>query len=602
MLSRRKLPEFSFYIIAFALALALRFIQLGALPLTDAEATWALQAWKVAQGARPLVGPNPAYVLLTSLLFYVLGPSNLLARLVPTLVGSALVFVPYLFRERIKARPAALLAVFLAVDPGLTALSRQAGSAILAITFILFAWAYFYNKKQRVGGIFVGLALLSGPAVWVGLLGLGIAWALRQGMTRSPNPDENTKGGLNALRSDLKQFTPAIWYGLGTILLGGTLFFLAPNGLSAWLSSLPDYFKGWYSPSGVPAGRLLFALLAYQPLALILALLSLVRGWTNGLRRVIMLSVWLLVILLLVLFYPARQVTDLGWVIVPLWALAALELARHFEIPAEITREVSGVIVLTLIILTFAWLDLASLVGLPSASADANQRLVVFLATILLLILSLGLVALGWTVKIAKLGGLWGLVVALGVYTLAMAWGATGLRTPQGVELWAPRARIGEADLMLKSVDQLSDWSNGQKDSQSVTIVGLDSPALEWLLRDHHVTTADALDPSSSPPLVITPTGVNTVGITPTGVNTVGITPTGENTGGFTPQVNQPKLASSYRGQDFVWRQIPAWDIVVPSNWIDWLVFHKLPQDSERIILWARNDLFLDAQTPSTTP
>jgi hypothetical protein len=315
-----------------------------------------------------------------------------------------------------------------------------------------------------------------------------------------------------------------------------------------------------------------------------------------------MLSVWLLVILLLVLFYPARQVTDLGWVIVPLWALAALELARHFEIPAEITREVSGVIVLTLIILTFAWLDLASLVGLPSASADANQRLVVFLATILLLILSLGLVALGWTVKIAKLGGLWGLVAALGVYTLAMAWGATGLRTPQGVELWAPRARIGEADLMLKSVDQLSDWSNGQKDSQSVTIVGLDSPALEWLLRDHHVTTADALDPSSSPPLVITPTGVNTVGITPTGVNTVGVTPTGENTVGITPQVNQPKLASSYRGQDFVWRQIPAWDIVVPSNWIDWLVFHKLPQDSERIILWARNDLFLDAQTPSTTP
>jgi hypothetical protein len=227
---------------------------------------------------------------------------------------------------------------------------------------------------------------------------------------------------------------------------------------------------------------------------------------------------------------------------------------------------------------------------------------VVFLATILLLILSLGLVALGWTVKIAKLGGLWGLVVALGVYTLAMAWGATGLRTPQGVELWAPRARIGEADLMLKSVDQLSDWSNGQKDSQSVTIVGLDSPALEWLLRDHHVTTADALDPSSSPPLVITPTGVNTVGITPTGVNTVGITPTGVNTVGITPQVNQPKLASSYRGQDFVWRQIPAWDIVVPSNWIDWLVFHKLPQDSERIILWARNDLFLDAQTPSTTP
>ena len=47
------------YILALALGLAVRLIQLGTLPLTDLEAKWALQALGVAQGTGPaLGGPN----------------------------------------------------------------------------------------------------------------------------------------------------------------------------------------------------------------------------------------------------------------------------------------------------------------------------------------------------------------------------------------------------------------------------------------------------------------------------------------------------------------------------------------------------------------
>ena len=108
------------YLLAFGLALALRLYHLGALPLSDGEASWALQALGAAQGARPVLGSQTAYILPTSLLFFLLGAgTNFLARLFPALAGSLLVFAPRLFRERLKPRPSLILAFFLALDPSL---------------------------------------------------------------------------------------------------------------------------------------------------------------------------------------------------------------------------------------------------------------------------------------------------------------------------------------------------------------------------------------------------------------------------------------------------------------------------------------------------
>jgi len=48
------------------------------------------------------------------------------------------------------------------------------------------------------------------------------------------------------------------------------------------------------------------------------------------------------------------------------------------------------------------------------------------------------------------------------------------------------------------------DWSNNNINSQPVTITGINSPALVWLLHDHTVNVVSALDISTSPPIVIT--------------------------------------------------------------------------------------------------
>ena len=581
--------ENSLYVIAFVLAAALRFIQLGALPLSDVEAEWALQALSVAQGTRPLLGSQPIYILPTSALCFLFGDSNFLARFIPALVGSALILVPYLFRPRLKPAPSLFLAFFLALDPGLVSLSRQAGSLIPALTFVLLACAFWGQERPRAAGVFSGLALLAGPSLWAGLLGLGLAWILRHTM-QTPPPSaedekkaETTTAGKGAKNFRWDKLKIASIFGGVTILLGGTIFFISPNGLSAWLNALPVYLGGWARPSGVPGSRMLFALLAYQPLAVMFGLVAVVRGWWNKRWNSIQLSLWLLTALLVVMFYPARQVGDLAWVLIPLWALAALELSEHVLIFQEERREVFGMALLVVVLLLFSWIDFAGIALDPRSPVNVttnvirigdralfenlpSTRYVLLFSVLLLLVVSVLMVALGWSARTARLGSVWGLIVAFGLYSLGMAWGATGLRTPNGWELWWPGMQPDHARLLLMTVDEQSEWSTGDENSQVVTLVNIESPALEWLLRNREVQTVSALDSQEAPAIVVS------------------------------SQPQSPTLPIAYRGQDFTWRKEPSWESLTVYEWIKWSVFRELPYDTETVIVWIRNDLFIDTR------
>ena len=127
MNSSRLKNEGWLYWLAFLIALGFRFIQLGASPLSDSEATLALQALHIAQGQSHLLDPQPAYILFTSILFAITESTNFMARAVTALAGSLIVFIPYLFREKLNPRPALILAFLMAFSPGLVALSRQRG-------------------------------------------------------------------------------------------------------------------------------------------------------------------------------------------------------------------------------------------------------------------------------------------------------------------------------------------------------------------------------------------------------------------------------------------------------------------------------------------
>ena len=569
------------YAFAFLLALALRLTQLGAMPLTDAEAAPALQALHISQGAKPPLSPHPFYILSTSILFFLYGGgTNFLARLIPALIGSLLVFAPLLFDERLtlRPRPSLILAFFIALDPGLTALSRQAASPIFAIAFLIFFWAFINKNKPSLAGFFAALALLSGPSIWYGFLGLGLTWAILQGFyfRRSPKPiPESSTTTLESLipnpQSPITNPQPLITNYqtflipfLLTFITAGTLFFIVPNGLSAALASIPAFIKAWLTASDVSAGRLFLSLLVYQPLAFLLALIAIIRGWANGNFRIIPLSIWLLVSFLLAIFLPSRQIGDLAWALIPLCVLAAMELGHNVTIFPEERREVIGVVLLTAFIWTFAWLDFSGLVWLSADSREYTMRFALLIGALILLVLSILLVAAGWSIRTARLGSLWGFALVLGVLGLGGTLGSAGLRGLTHPELWWPSSMPMQADLLQATVREISEFGLGNDFSAPVVITGINSSALEWALREHSVSVVASLDISSSPYFVIT------------------------------PQQIDPVLVAAYRGQDFTWRQTPLWSAALPRDWIRWITLREMPQSGETIILWARDDLFLD--------
>jgi hypothetical protein len=79
---------------------------------------------------------------------------------------------------------------------------------------------------------------------------------------------------------------------------------------------------------------------------------------------------------------------------------------------------------------------------------------------------------------------------------------------------------------------------------QPVTLAGLDSPAMRWLLRDRPLESRAGSGAAGNPPIVIT------------------------------PDVQDPALATAYRGQGLIWRSTPLWS---GMQFLQWLPFHDVP-------------------------
>jgi hypothetical protein len=235
MLKRPLTLEHAFYALALAIGLGLRFLNLGATPLSDFEADWALQALQITRGLHPVIGANPGYVHLTAVLFAIFGGTNFLARFWPALAGCLLVLVPWALRERLGRVTALILAFGLAIDPGLVGLSRQAGGPMLAVASIVLTLLAWNQSRRALAGVLAGLALLSGPAAWYGLLGLGLAWAFTSRIQRAAAGRDSASPA--ARPANWEDFRPALIWGLGTVLVLGSLLAFSPQGLVGIVSS-----------------------------------------------------------------------------------------------------------------------------------------------------------------------------------------------------------------------------------------------------------------------------------------------------------------------------------------------------------------------------
>ena len=552
---------------AFLLALILRFISLDSLPLSDAEANWALQALALSKGTSIPLGPQPLYVVVTSALFSFFGDDNLIVRLLPALSGSLLVFAPFMFRRVIGEKASLWLAFALAIDPGLVTLSRLAGSSMPAIAFTLLALGCLAQSSSLMAGIFTALALFSGPSLWTGWIAIALTWVVfRYGL----KPGQADVVDLPRVSIQLDRFFLAF---AATILVAGTLFFTVPEGIGGLGSSLSAYLAGWRNAGGVTPGYLLAGVAAGSLLAIPLAIWTGVRSWVVKDRLDRSVSIWLLISLALVLIYPARQMQEAGWVIIPLWVQAARGLSRLPAVTAETRLPATIFTLVAVAILFFVWLSFTGYLQAWQTNSDEQQvRGLALTGGLVLLALATILVGWGWSALAAGVGITRAVLILLFLYLLSWTTVPLSQRRLPVANQWQDSSAPQDQVYLLETIGDLSLWNTGRRDAIEMVVVDLPISSMEWTLRDMpNVRFSNALQPGSQPPLVLT------------------------------AESQQPELAASYRGQAFVWDISPDWPGMSLIDQASWVAFHTTPTRRQTLILWARADQFIDHTSPTTS-
>jgi len=532
------------HLLILLLALFLRSADLGEPPLTELEAQNALAARSLANGGSSELGDQPGYVLLASPVFSLLGSNEFVARFLPAIFGLALVALPYFWRDLLGQKAALLLSFALALDPGMVAVSRLASGHMIAVGAGFMALTAWRHSSPIAAGILASIALLASPVIFMGLVPAVLVL-----LTIQSKPKWGSQ--------QLGRFFMALVIAL---ILGGTLFLRAPEGL-AGLGSTVASFLGGFTQSGTPITEVGLALLGYTLPAAILGLLGAVNAWRNDHSVGRVVSLFALFSLLLILVYPGRQVADLLWVIVALWTLAATQVARYVSLPRKdigVAIGESGLILL-----------LGIFFGIALTKIASNYSGFVFVAifTLGLAVLATILIAFGWSRVGAEYGVAWALLLFSALFMLSASSRFLRVESTDANDLWSPGPAAGSSRALAESLHELSVLEQGQANELAVDLRS-DSAVLNWELRNLPVADLSAEKP---PPLVV-----------------------------MAAADAQAGEFAEYRGQSFaawVQRAWQGW----PPNFFAWLFYRQAPIQTAQIVLWAKEDLFPDAQIQSST-
>jgi hypothetical protein len=152
------------------------------------------------------------------------------------------------------------------------------------------------------------------------------------------------------------------------------------------------------------------------------------------------------------------------------------------------------------------------------------------------------------------------------IFTLSAMWNASGLRNPFYNEILRLNEVPIETDLLIKTLQDYSEWNYGHKNSLSVYVVNSQKSSLAWALRDF------------------------------SNVNYVNILPQNDSIDAVITDVNQNLMqGDTFRGQEILWTTKPAWSLMNIGDLTQWFLTRRAPQDmllQQSIIVWIRNDLF----------
>lgn len=450
-------PQTALLWLAFALGALIRFSALGSTPLTDGEAELALQALQITQGKATNIQAYPLEVLVSAGLFFLFGSSNFLARFLAATSGALLILAVISFRRRLGTPLTLVLAFALALDPALVAQSRQMGSVMPAVAALSGVCLFASQARWGLVGLALGLGMLSGAPFWYGgllllLAGGAFTW-LEKRLSSAATFSATLWEEMLPPREALRTVGGAT---LLTLLFGSTLFFFYPRGLGATLAPLLGYLNGWTGPASVSILHLGLSLGVYQALVLLFGSICMVRSlitrWQNALapehRWQGFLALWSGLAFLVAILYPARQLANLVWVILPLWILAAQEIARwveSLEQPVWASLLLGGV---TFVFLALFWLQLAAYSSLVAYGIADWLRFATLFSSLAVIALFVWLAEMAWSARLAWQGLILGVLLTFACSTISAVWGVSFSYPWSQVfrqELWKPYPQVGDA-------------------------------------------------------------------------------------------------------------------------------------------------------------
>jgi hypothetical protein len=365
----------------------------------------------------------------------------------------------------------------------------------------------------------------------------------------------------------LPDFTPARLTRAGAVALVTALTLAtglgwSPGRLSGLFAGLTTWLGGWTASPLLTAPSFLLALIVYAPVGLIFGALGLFQALRAQSRQAMLAGAWFLAGLALTLFYPARSITDVGWLLLPLLYLASVSLIKvgNRLMRREQWAWVAVLVALLCVLAAFAYLQLAAIEGAAQEDKISHLRLV--LAALALGFVVVALFDAGWDRVTAQEG----VILAVGLMALSASTSATwrlnfAAEASRGVELLRPEVSSPTLALLVESVEEIGFQVGGHPKAVEVALLQTPPPHLAWALRDFEPasTAAGSVD---APAVVLVPA-----------------------------EQSEIPLQAEYVGQTLEIAESRGWTGLLPPELATWWTKGKSPTKSETWLLLLRKDL-----------
>ncbi|HZY45640.1 MAG TPA: glycosyltransferase family 39 protein [Anaerolineae bacterium] len=565
--------ETALYSVVFLMGTLLRWLSLGLVPLSLREAEQALAA--LNNTSLP-VGGSPLLFSFNQILFGLFGNSlgDAGPRLGAAVIGTALILLPWLYRDRIGRVGALAASTMLAISPTFVFASRLIDGTIVVVACASAALGFglrFIRSHRSIDlvglAISIGVGLTSGPSIVTLLIVIGLGSSVVLRWIASKEADE-----VGSIRQSIQrvQIRRAAWWGGGAFILVATVALTNPSAIRFEPENFSAWLQAFRATPTISAALFLESAIIYEPLIICVGLLGLFAVLVRVDGTSVLLALWAVGSTMIVLLQPGHQAVDILLALTPLTLLAGMliqsltdSMRRHAAFLREGLVWLIGLPLAGYLVLLAASTAISHQGGSSVFLGVTINPLLSFIVTaalLLLLISAVFVIVIGAGAMLRAASSV--IMVVLALISIGSAWSVNQLHVADPRELlWGPIATTSDVGDLRSALHAASDRFTGDPNQISISVVAVQpNPILEWYLRDFKRVKTD-VSPDVTAQAVIVPQAIS---------STVSL--------------------GNYYGASFAIRSIWSLDSLQPNGILRWWLYRDAdrPAAFETVTVWIK--------------